>query len=126
MRHLIFSMQANDPAPAAGMRMEPWFYTFKWQIDDDYAFVPFPAGTDAGPGDCLWFVMDDELLGGVQLIGTSLCTETGQTELRYRGQDIFVLPPDAQVPCDLVTGELDISSEFYATCQYWMCRLAPS
>lgn len=72
MRHYLFNVVSDLPAPAAGNDMGSWFLFYKWNVDDE-VFVPVHDPTrrhflEAQPGDLLWFSLDRKLIGAVPIL----------------------------------------------------------
>jgi hypothetical protein len=72
MKHYLFNVVSELPAPAAGNDMGSWFLFYKWDVDDE-VFVPVHEPTrsrflDAEPGDFLWFSLDSKVIGCVSIL----------------------------------------------------------
>ena len=78
----MYRMKGTDPAFFGTVRT--WFYFYKWQVEGE-VFVPRKSGCtlEAQPGDILWFVLDDRLLGGATVLRVMLDPFSGSQELWY-------------------------------------------
>lgn len=94
MRHFVYTMRSEDPAPAGDGDTGSWFRHYKWAVDDQ-VFVPkrYPF-LDATEVDYLWFSLDGVLLGGVPLDAVDTpSTPTQRQELSYHTKKILEMPP---------------------------------
>lgn len=94
MPHFVFSMKGQDRAPAAGVSTRDWFYTYKWETDDE-TFVPIVLDdmaevTEPDVGDTLWFVMDEQVLGHVPVLRVVPNVMSDNVEIWYDSRAVVV------------------------------------
>ena len=63
MRHFLYAVTSNDPAPVGDGDAVSWLCHYKFRNDDE-VYIPMPpALEEIQPGDGLWFSTNDELQG---------------------------------------------------------------
>jgi hypothetical protein len=62
MRHFLYNMRADAPAPVGMGDTETWFKYYKLE-DGGETFVPLTEAYDTLEGDLLWFSMDSVIIG---------------------------------------------------------------
>ena len=88
MRHFVFAMNGNDPAPAGGGDTKSWFMYYKWDVGGE-AFIPVPEAIEPPlEGDWLWFAMDGALLGCTVVLRTQEDPSNNCTEVYYDTRQI--------------------------------------
>jgi len=65
MKNYNYVIRSDRPAPTAGGDEKSWFLYYKWNIEGG-AWVPAPEGAEVG--DFLWFYVDGELMGAVEIL----------------------------------------------------------
>jgi len=65
MKNYDYIIRSDRPAPTAGGDEKSWFLYYKWNIEGG-AWVPAPEGAEVG--DFLWFYVDGELMGAVEIL----------------------------------------------------------
>lgn len=65
MKNYDYVIRSDRPAPTAGGDEKSWFLYYKWNIEGG-AWVPAPEGAEVG--DFLWFYVDGELMGAVEIL----------------------------------------------------------
>lgn len=93
MAHFIYAMQSASTPPASGGTTLGWFLYYKWDVGGE-AFVPVPeqslacTGGAPTPGDTLWFLMDDRVMGYTTVSHTMDDPLNGMTEVYYDTRQI--------------------------------------
>jgi hypothetical protein len=97
MKHICYSVNSTDPAPAGDGDAKSWFEFYKWKAEGEQ-FVPvkhdhFKGFINAEPGDFLWFLVDGVLLGTVPIIRVDTPSiPTMKQELWYDADKMMELP----------------------------------
>lgn len=86
MRHHLYRLTGSDPAPASGGDTRSWFYFYKWDVDGESFLLSTPETSSAEPGDWLWVVLDQQLVGVVQVTDVREDLQSGQQELYFSPQ----------------------------------------
>lgn len=101
VQNFIYCVDSSRPAPAGLGDEKSWFFFYKWGKDVGPTWVPAPEGIKQG--DRLWFSVDGELLGYVELTDVRE-SFTGGREACYDASRAVELPEDQRPRIGVQTG----------------------
>lgn len=112
MKHFLYVMKSEDPAPAGGGDTRSWFYYYKLNAGPD-VFVPFPehVGTSPAAGDTLWLIMNNRIVGFTPITRVSADPINDRVEVFYDSDHVLAPTGQAAVAGLLrspVTGEVNL------------------
>lgn len=93
MKNYNYVIRSDRPAPTAGGDQKSWFLYYKWNIEGG-AWVPAPEGAEVG--DFLWFYVDGELMGAVEILQL-LPSSAPFMEAHYDADQALRIPRPARV-----------------------------
>lgn len=100
MRHHLYLMKSDAPAPAGDGDTRSWFFFYKWNADGEM-YVPQRAPfLEVEAGDMVWFVMDDAVLGGAPILRVE--EEMRCQEIWYRGEAVRAFTVPMPIPEDFL------------------------
>lgn len=96
MRHHLYLMTSDAPAPAGDGDTRSWFFFYKWNADGELYVPQRMPFLDVAAGDMVWFVMDGCVLGGAPVIRVE--EEMRHQEIWYAGDAVraFSVPMPVQ------------------------------
>lgn len=65
--HHLYSLRSSDPPPAGDGDTASWFYFYKWNVDGDRFLPKRPPHLVVEPGDFIWILLDEQLIGAVKV-----------------------------------------------------------
>ncbi len=106
MKHFVYAIDFDAPAPAGGLASEDWFRDYKWMVEGEL-FLPIfkedeQLAAQVVAGDRLWIVVQGgphgmiwDVFGHVTVLRLdppSLSSHTQCGELRYNGESCVEVP----------------------------------
>lgn len=86
MRHWVYVMKSKEPDPINRGDMKSWFFFYRWGKKEE-VWLPVEEGDlrneQPSPGDLLWLVMDNRVLGNALVLRLMENYATGWTEIWY-------------------------------------------
>lgn len=93
MRHFIYEINGDAPAPQGVGDSRTWFYFYKFHPGLEYeeVYVPMPYGNYPERGDMLWFCLDRWFVGAVPILRVDDDHINGRLEIWYKSSEVTTL-----------------------------------
>jgi hypothetical protein len=94
MKHHPYYMASHTRAPAGGGDTKSWFLFYKWNVSEENYVPRLSPYMPAEPGDFIWFVMDNEILGCAEILRAEIPPHPEEVqEIWYNADAILEFDP---------------------------------